>query len=312
MTSPIFHLGIDGGGSTTRALITDGTSHPLCYGESGPSNPNTVGYTLAANNIAEAYANALSFSNRKVKLAAAHFGIAGVGTDEIAASLRKELSKFPWFPDSRSEITHDLTCALEGGLGGRPGIVLVAGTGSAAYGVNSEGETARASGRSLGNNDPGSGYAIGCDVAKRTQPKSVKPPADRSQTALLAEAAINAATKGEAWACRILKEHASCLTQLLQDVAQRIHQTDEAMEVILQGGLIDKEGIYRDLLMESIGVSLPTATVSTNQGRSIHGACILARALVDGDFDRGHALQQLVKSKMQNALPVSSERASSK
>ena len=56
---------------------------------------------------------------------------------------------------------HDLRIALAGALGGAPGIVIVAGTGSAAYGRTENGQSWQAGGWGWLIDDPGSGYWLG-------------------------------------------------------------------------------------------------------------------------------------------------------
>jgi N-acetylglucosamine kinase-like BadF-type ATPase len=58
-------------------------------------------------------------------------------------------------------IVSDAASALAGGTGCRPGVVVIAGTGSIAYGENRLGETARAGGWGWRLGDEGSGYTIG-------------------------------------------------------------------------------------------------------------------------------------------------------
>src|SRR5204862_1881072 len=58
-------------------------------------------------------------------------------------------------------IVNDALIALQAGIGDAPGIVVVSGTGSIAYGRNAQGEAARAGGWGHVLGDEGSGYWIG-------------------------------------------------------------------------------------------------------------------------------------------------------
>ena len=51
--------------------------------------------------------------------------------------------------------------ALEAAFGSGPGVIVIAGTGSIAYGRNREGQTARAGGWGFAISDEGSGHWIG-------------------------------------------------------------------------------------------------------------------------------------------------------
>jgi N-acetylglucosamine kinase-like BadF-type ATPase len=58
------------------------------------------------------------------------------------------------------ELVTDARAALEGALDGKAGVVVIAGTGSIAIGVNPDGETARSGGFGPTLSDEGSGYYI--------------------------------------------------------------------------------------------------------------------------------------------------------
>ena len=64
---------------------------------------------------------------------------------------------------SRAEIkvVGDMVIALEAAFGDGPGVIVIAGTGSIAYGRNREGQTARAGGWGFAISDEGSGHWIG-------------------------------------------------------------------------------------------------------------------------------------------------------
>lgn len=310
----LIYIGIDGGGSSTRALITDSDSNPIGYGESGPCNPNTVGHVESANQIDHAFRAAAEKSKRDIIPTAAHFGIAGVGNQEVADALKNELRTYAWFPESKFEITHDLACALEGGLAGQPGIVLVSGTGSAAFGKNAVGDSARASGRDLGEDDPGSGYAIGLEALSRlrskepadllretaskhftssTLEKLANNKRDRASIAQLAPIVIRGAQVGDAWCLHILDKQATRISKLVTDVAQRLFPKNDTFDIVFQGSLISNPSIYQRRLSAILAAEVPQAMLRTALASSVEGACVLARAVIDNTFDRKAALQTL-------------------
>jgi N-acetylglucosamine kinase-like BadF-type ATPase len=65
------------------------------------------------------------------------------------------------FDFGRLRIVSDAKVALAGATGLRPGVVVISGTGSIAFGLNEEGETTRAGGWGWRLGDEGSGYDIG-------------------------------------------------------------------------------------------------------------------------------------------------------
>jgi len=149
-------LGVDGGGSATRSVIISTEGEVLATAEAGPSNPITIGAERALANILEAVDEASARCGVHEFLAS-RLGVAG--TDR--SRLRQELldGMRPSFGDTA--IVSDAASALAGGTGCRPGVVVIAGTGSIAYGENRLGETARAGGWGWRLGDEGSGYTIG-------------------------------------------------------------------------------------------------------------------------------------------------------
>ena len=149
-------LGVDGGGSATRSVIISTEGEVLATAKAGPSNPITVGTEKALANILEAIDEASARCGVHEFLAS-RLGVAG--TD--LSRLRQELLDGMRSSFGGTAIFSDAASALAGGTGCRPGVVVIAGTGSIAYGENLLGETARAGGWGWRLGDEGSGYTIG-------------------------------------------------------------------------------------------------------------------------------------------------------
>jgi N-acetylglucosamine kinase-like BadF-type ATPase len=150
-------LGIDGGGSGTRVLVIDAAGAVAGRGAAGPSNPNQVGWEGVANAIRDAVAA----SGVAGPFAGVHAGIAGVATPEARAKVCTVLAELGFGAPGVTSAGHDLEIALAGGLSGRPGIVLVAGTGSACFGRNTRGDSWQAGGWGPVLDDAGGGYWLG-------------------------------------------------------------------------------------------------------------------------------------------------------
>jgi len=149
-------LGVDGGGSATRSVIMSTEGEVLATAKGGPSNPITIGAERALANILEAVDEASARCGVHEFLAS-RLGVAG--TDR--SRLRQELLDGMRQSFGDTAIVSDAASALAGGTGCRPGVVVIAGTGSIAYGENRLGETARAGGWGWRLGDEGSGYTIG-------------------------------------------------------------------------------------------------------------------------------------------------------
>jgi N-acetylglucosamine kinase-like BadF-type ATPase len=150
-------LGVDGGASGTRCVIANASGELLGRGTGEPSNPITVGVDAAADAITEAVDGAVE-SCGVGRFSVACMGIAGAMRPLVLGALRSRLATLDV---KKLEITSDAVIALAGATGCRPGVVVIAGTGSVAYGESEGGETARAGGWGWRLGDEGSGNYIG-------------------------------------------------------------------------------------------------------------------------------------------------------
>lgn len=149
-------LGVDGGQSGTIALIGDESGRVIGAGRAGPVNH------VAAEEGREKFLSAMNLSLREAAAQAsvsapefesACLGFSGGPADKDA--LTRGIVKAGHY-----EITHDAHIALVGATAGEPGIVVIAGTGSIAYGRNAEGRTARAGGWGYIFGDQGSAFDL--------------------------------------------------------------------------------------------------------------------------------------------------------
>ncbi len=102
-------------------------------------------------------------------------------------------------PAAQVALSSDVEIALVGALGRRLGIVVLAGTGSAAYGVNRAGESLLVGGWGYLLGDEGSGYWIGSEALRllaRAADQRPASPAMKSESILPARimAALDLAT----------------------------------------------------------------------------------------------------------------------
>ena len=122
-------LGIDGGGTKTHAILIDNSETIVGEGFAGPSNPMRVGVDRAAENILEALNKACDNARHvDSDIDAAVIGLAGVRREDLRETVRTRLRQF--LRTDEIEVVTDAEIALYGTTLGKPGIVLIAGTGS--------------------------------------------------------------------------------------------------------------------------------------------------------------------------------------
>ncbi|WP_018682492.1 N-acetylglucosamine kinase [Actinokineospora enzanensis] len=154
-------LGIDAGGSTTRALAVDAAGTVVGRGRAGGANPVSVAPAVAADNILTAAREALGGR----PLAACVIGLAGysaLGSPPVAAAFR------PVFAILRPRVVVDAEVAFASGTASPDGTVLIAGTGSIAIRLVGRARVATAGGYGWLLGDEGSAFWIGREAVRAT------------------------------------------------------------------------------------------------------------------------------------------------
>ncbi len=172
-----YYLGIDGGGTKTTCAIGDETSL-LATAVTGGSNITRVGEVRARESLHQAVRHASTVAGIGAsQLQRACAGVAGAGRKEVAEVIHKLLAEV--IP-GEIQVMDDMPIALEAAFGQGPGVIVIAGTGSFAYGRNSAGTTARAGGWGFAISDEGSAHWIGRSTVReilRTRDKTgITPP----------------------------------------------------------------------------------------------------------------------------------------
>lgn len=160
-----YYLGIDGGGSKTSCAVGDETAL-LATATAGPSNITRVGEARARQALHQAIREACDGAGivpREVKRAC--IGVAGAGRAEVAGTIRNVVADI--IPGDL-EVAGDMEIAMSAAFGADPGVIVIAGTGSIAYGRNAQGRTARAGGWGFAVSDEGSAHWIGRKAVMET------------------------------------------------------------------------------------------------------------------------------------------------
>ncbi|MFB3095119.1 MAG: N-acetylglucosamine kinase, partial [Candidatus Acidiferrales bacterium] len=155
-----FFLGIDGGGSKTECVLGDASGAVLARALGAGANLRRTDATSLRQLLSDCFRELRrSASLHALDCDVVCAGFAGAGQPEpqqMARAVLAELLRPRWL-----YVLGDMEVALEAAVGGGCGVVLLAGTGSIAYGRNGKGEVARAGGEGPARGDEGSGYAIG-------------------------------------------------------------------------------------------------------------------------------------------------------
>lgn len=167
MTEQLY-LGVDGGQSHTEAVVADERGNILGRGRGGASNhaEQPGGRERLRRAIVESVGSALSaasFSSiDEAEFAAAHCAMTGGAhfKEEIISGILR---------GRRLTVGHDAPAALAGATAGEPGVVVIAGTGSVAYGETAGAEGSEVKRLQIGGwgylfGDEGSGFWIALEA----------------------------------------------------------------------------------------------------------------------------------------------------
>lgn len=293
-------VGIDAGATRTRALAVDAEGQLVGRGSGGPANPYVVGAARAAGEIAAAAIRAASGRTGEDMVVVA--GVAGISD----VALREELqgALLAHGPNGQWHLFPETIITLEGALRGRPGIVVIAGTGSVAIGRNEAGEEAQAGGWGYLVEDTGSGTEVGRGVfsvvlrahdgrgpqtalsALLLRTLGVRGPdeisrAIRAMTVTelsdLARLAVAAAGEGDEVAGRLLTRAAGALADMARAVWDRLHFTTPH-PVAWSGGLLRQTAV-RAAFSAAVARLCPQAEVGPPDMSATGGALLRAFAL---------------------------------
>ncbi|MGA2630703.1 MAG: BadF/BadG/BcrA/BcrD ATPase family protein [Terriglobia bacterium] len=170
-----YFLGIDGGGTRTTACLSTGTGKILARAVVGPTNPLKVGFEATERELLRAAREVLrrarlagvvpglspagSGGAPKVTFESVCVGLAGVDRPQVHGRLFRWLRRA--IPARHHWLTSDADIALRAAIGHSPGVIVISGTGSIAYGRDDRGRVLRSGGWGVPFDDCGSGYDVG-------------------------------------------------------------------------------------------------------------------------------------------------------
>lgn len=311
MSKTQYIIGMDGGGTKTHAVIASSDGKILAEHVAGPSNFQIIGVEKAAATIF----SLITLCRNSVRclpgqIAAVVCGLTGAGrigdqkrmADGLKAYARKKKT-----PLKKVIIDSDARIALEGAFNGKAGIIVIAGTGSIAFGKDERGTVHRVGGwgRILG--DEGSGYFIGrlgltavahqidgrgektmlaAMIAKKFQLKD--------QTAIInavykngfdvasvAPMVLTAAEKNDPVCRSIVEQSVLELADHIYIASQKIEATRTGkvrskIPVAFIGGLIANDTVVSKLLTAYVHNGIPGVEIIAPMSSPAYGAVLLA------------------------------------
>jgi N-acetylglucosamine kinase-like BadF-type ATPase len=299
-------LGVDGGATTTTALLAElETGQVIGRGTGGSSNIQAVGETAALRELNTAVAAAFAAAGlRRQPVAAAALGLAGIDLD--GEDVIRGWADLVDLAD-RLLVVNDARLLFAAGTPQDWGLAIIAGTGSIAYTRTPEGNNDRTGGWGWLLGDEGSAFQIGLRALRAVcrAADGVGPPTRLSQIVLeklesaqirdlipavyrgswdkafiarLAPVVLDCAHHDEV-AEQIVASQAQALARTAAAAVRQMPWPEHPIPTALSGGLFLHSGMYRARFLDFLrqeGVHPEPVTLVEEPAR---GAVLLARQL---------------------------------
>jgi N-acetylglucosamine kinase-like BadF-type ATPase len=297
-----YFLGIDGGGNQTTCVVGNETE-VLGWGAGGASNVIRVGEKQAKESLRAAVRQACAVAGVEPgQIRGTCIGVAGADRPEQAAVVKRLLAEAV---AGEIKVAGDMVIGLRAAFADGPGVLVIAGTGSQAFGRNKAGGTARAGGWGFAISDEGSGHWIGrmavgaalraYDRQEPTQllngilsawklesvdalipAANASPGADFSS---LLPAVLAAADAGDRLARSVLTQAGEELSTLAEIVVGRLFAETPTVPVAMVGGVFRHSELVRQVFYNNLRSEYPNIALNPTVIDPVRGALELARGL---------------------------------
>lgn len=311
-------IGIDGGGTNSRLLAVnvDGSVIGTCRGKSTnvDSNPPSV----VLHNIKQLVAQfCTKFEVQLDDCIGLGFGTAGVDSEASRRLMEQMLDGLQMHCPKR--VVNDAFIALYASTRGGPGVMLVSGTGSIAYGINRNHEMWRAGGFDYLLGDEGSAYWValrGISTALHAYDRTGEPTCmlndickylhlnavdeimdyvyskNKSDLASLSIVVTEACKRGDKLATGIIDEAANELVKMVHAVVKTLKMEDEPYPLLLGGGFILNASPLEERVRRRLSETEPLLTVSKMNRLAEWGAVYLAAELANVTLLGGSEMEE--------------------
>lgn len=297
-------IGLDGGGTKTKCVVTDFQFNKLYECVGGASNFLIIGTEKVSETIFSLIKE--SVDNLKInydEISAVLIGTTGAGRIEDANKLKNDFTEFTKSKGIELNffVESDARIALEGAFSGKPGSLLIAGTGSIIFGKDKSGNIYRVGGFGKLIGDEGSGLVIGrkglqvvskffdgriektllVDFLKNDFNISDGPSLinavyrNNFDIASFAPKVIQAAQQNDFQALKICEEETDEL--ILHVKAMYNFLNERTMKLSLVGGIISTDNFYSNLFKKKLNEQLPFVEIVNPENPPEIGAVILAK-----------------------------------
>ncbi|MGD1046355.1 MAG: BadF/BadG/BcrA/BcrD ATPase family protein [Bacteroidota bacterium] len=314
MNKPLYVIGIEGGGTKTTAVLCALDSIILSEAQGGPSNFHIVGIEKTVSTLLDLIQTCCHSVGCSVsQIGAVVAGLAGAGRvldQQRIIDRLLELAHMKSLNLEKVSIESDARIALEGAFSGKPGVVVISGTGSIVFGKDEHDKVYRAGGWGRFIGDEGSGYAIGREAFRAVakcldgygeKTKLVKLFDEKfglgTQDAIIdaiygekydfpsvVPMVIEAASKGDPVAKRILIRACSDLVEVIDTVLLKMNKGKKGVPkrpLAFVGSLLMNDNLYSHKMRSVIKREVPLASLRNAEVSPVVGAALMAIQLLN-------------------------------
>lgn len=303
-----YFIGMDGGGTKTKCIITDENLNQLFETVGAASNFLVIGKEVVSQTVFDLIGKCVSAAKISLEdVEAIVLGTTGGGRRSDAELLEKQI-----FSDAKSKsvsinkfkVESDARIALEGAFSGKAGSILIAGTGSIMFGKDDKGEIHRVGGFGRFIGDEGSGYRIGrkgLNAVARFMDGRAKPTKiadlleqvfsistseqlitevyrNNFDIASAAPIVFDAADSGDKVAQRILENEADELLLHINSMKEKLKV--DLLKVSLIGSILTKPNYFSYLFNEKVVRRFNDVKIMEAEHSPEFGAALLAKQLI--------------------------------
>ena len=299
------YVGVDGGGTKSHVAVLNDADEIIGEGIAGPSNPLRVGVETAVTNIFQALNAACDAAGvSRGDITAATLGLAGVRRADIKQAVRESFTARTRI--RKTEVITDAEIALFATTLGKPGLVVIAGTGSVCLGKNEKGEIAISGGWGPLAGDEGGGVGIAQSalhsVAKASDGRGIptvlteraseyfraagpenlivaiySPQVDNSRIAGFARLVVETALEGDAVATTILEEAGHELGIAACAVIEKLGLQKHKVPIGCVGSVFNAGELLTDPMIRTVHTIAPKAFLTRPLMAPAHAAARMTR-----------------------------------
>jgi N-acetylglucosamine kinase-like BadF-type ATPase len=302
-------IGIDGGGTKTVCAVADIEGTILKETTGRPSNFLVSGTEKVVENLFKLIEGGLfelnaDFPNVKQIVV----GTAGAGRKQHAELLESVLKRYAEKERihlNSVKVVSDALIALEGAFPGKPGCVLICGTGSILYCRDDKSNIHRVGGLGRLIGDEGSGFSIGrkgLNAASKefdgrgestiltkilndefsinsSDELINKIYSNEFEISAFARSVLEGAKNMDKVSAKILDEEAAEVILHIKSALKKLSL--KKIELVFAGSLIDNENVYSDLIRRKIKETFPDVEIVKPAKPPVAGAILLAKKIID-------------------------------